>query len=377
MNQDSGKALGTLTNVPNNVSFLGSNPSDSLSKSEITLNWHEDVRHLSISNFQPAEYYEDYFMTTTYSKSMQDLQRTQTDKFKEISLGECANGSFIEIGCGDGSFLNHAQHVFKSVVGVEPSAKFADAASKQGHHVLRGYVTSDSLLTHEKFQYFASRQVFEHLPDPLDCLLGVKGMLTPGAIGLIEVPNGYKALASGRYFEFFPDHVNYYSVNSLVALASAAGFNVLSCGPSFKGDYLELWISLENDAIDYFEQMKTQQIRTLDSISKWALSHSSKSENVLFGCGAKTLAIVSQDPLLFENSFSYVVDSDPNKVGKFLPDTSIEVLSIEDDRLNAIKSVWIMALSYVDEISSLVQSKLPSVTEIVTLDSDFTPRILK
>jgi SAM-dependent methyltransferase len=360
--------LGQLQNVPNDVSFLSKTPNQNYKTSIIELTWHPQVRHISISNYQPEEYYEDYFMTTTYSSSMQDLQKSQVRKFVELSHGRNLAGSFIEIGCGDGSFLNNAKDYFTRVVGIEPSVRFAEAARLNSHEVILGYVTGENMLTEERFDFFASRQVFEHLPDPLDCLIGIRKMLSVGAIGLIEVPNGYAAFRGGRYFEFFPDHVNYYSVNSLVALASAAGFNVISCGESFGGDYLELWVSLDQEPNSYFNQMQNSQSKVISTIRGWNQHHELKVLNVLFGCGAKTLSIIAREPDLFENCFSFAIDSDPNKIGKYIPNTSIEIVALNDPRLLNAKNFWIFALSYVDEIAKMISSEYPQAEDILTFD---------
>jgi hypothetical protein len=365
-----GELLGELTKVPFNVSFLGVGPNEILQTSTIALNWHPEVQHISISNFQTQEYYEDYFMTTTYSSSMQELQMKQVRRFVELSKGKNHAGTLIEIGCGDGSFLNHAKNSFARVVGVEPSTRFAEAARQNSHQVLEGYVQSNSPLTTEKFDFFASRQVFEHLTNPLDCLLGIRQMLNIGAIGVIEVPNGFKALREGRYFEFFPDHVNYYSVNSLVSLANQAGFNVISCGEAFNGDYLEMWVSLEATSAEYFAKMQENRLRIIDSIRVWSFSNQDKNQNALFGCGAKTLSIIAQEPETFEKYFKFAIDSDPNKIGKYIPNTGIEIVGLQDPRLNNTFNFWILALSYVTEIAGLIHQEIPHALHIMTFDSD-------
>jgi len=367
---DSGELLGQLSNVPFNVSYLGVEPNEVLQTSQIALTWHPEVRHISISNFQTEEYYEDYFMTTTYSSSMQELQMNQVRRFVELSKGKNHVGSLIEIGCGDGSFLNHAKNSFARVVGIEPSNRFAEAARKNSHQVLGGYVQSNLPLTTEKFDFFVSRQVFEHLSSPLDCLIGIRQMLNVDAIGLIEVPNGYKAFREGRYFEFFPDHVNYYSVNSLVSLASRAGFNVISCGEAFNGDYLEMWVSLDATATEYFKTMQEHQLKVIDSIRVWGFSNQNKNLNVIFGCGAKTLSIVAQEPETFEKFFKFAIDSDPNKIGKFIPNTDIEIVGLQDPRLSNSIHFWILALSYVTEIADLIHQEILHPHHVLTFDSD-------
>lgn len=363
------EVLGKINSVPQNVSYLASGPNKEVGLTDISLLWDQSNQLTRISNFQTEEYYEDYFMTTTWSTTIQQLQAGQVQKIKRIALDrQASSNSLIEIGCGDGSFLQHAKNSFSRTLGIEPSRPFADFARSQGLEILDGYVVSGSLLTDEKFDAFVSRQVFEHLPDPLDCLNGIREMLNPGAIGLIEVPNGYRALQLGRFFEFFPDHVNYYSVNSLVALASAAGFNVISCNEAFNSDYLELWVQLPGDPKSFHAQLLSSRNALVESAREWVESNS--GSRFIFGCGAKMLSIISVSPEFFSKSFHFAVDSDPNKIGKFIPNTGIEIVSIHDQRLHSCDSALIMALSYVEEISDLIRKNLPGCSSVNSFDYD-------
>lgn len=360
--------LGVLSKVPQNVSFLAESPETSVHSTEITVCWDESNKFTKITNFQTEEYYEDYFMTTTWSESQQALQASQVRKLIDFASDRKFSGSsLVEIGCGDGSFLKHASSSFDRVVGIEPSKAFSKYARNSGLEVLDGYVTSAKLLTQEKFDFFVSRQVFEHLPDPLDCLIGIRGMLNPGAFGLIEVPNGFRALQLGRFYEFFPDHINYYSVTSLVSLADAAGFSVISCNEAFNGDYLELWVQYQPEIKQLSSSLFSHEAEILESIGEW-LTSTSNDSRILFGCGAKMLSIVSKNPALFNRGFKYAVDSDPNKIGKFIPNTSIQVLALTDHRLHECKSALITALSYVDEIAKLITTNIDGCTNLVTLD---------
>lgn len=362
--------IGVLKGVPQNVSYLAPAPNTPVELTEITVCWDESNKFTKITNFQTEEYYEDYFMTTTWSESMQQLQSSQVVRLRELARDRKFDGkSLIEVGCGDGSFLNHATSKFDIVVGIEPSKPFADYARNRGFNILNGYVTSETPLTEDKFDFFVSRQVFEHLPNPLDCLLGIRKMLNPGAIGLIEVPNGFRALHLGRFFEFFPDHINYYSVNSLVSLADSAGFNVISCNESFNGDYLELWIQLVPNVNTLGMNLVELEQKTLDSISSWVIGEPDGTR-FIFGCGAKMLSIVSKNPSLFHKHFKYAVDSDPNKIGKFIPNTGIEILAITDERLMECTTSLITALSYIDEIKNLILSCIPTCTSIVSLNQN-------
>jgi SAM-dependent methyltransferase len=355
--------------VPQNVSCLAVNPNVELKSTEIDFFWNQAIQHLSINSRLKLDYYEDYFMTTTYSSVMQKLQEGQSIKLADIAK-EAFTGkvTLVEIGCGDGSFLQHACNYFDKVVGIEPSNRFAEAARKQGFEIKEGYVSENSIFGLNSIHAFVSRQVFEHLPDPLDCLLGIRSMLVDGAVGLIEVPNGYRAFQNGRFYEFFPDHLNYFSVNSLVSLATTAGFNVISCGESFNGDYLELWVKLNLNQDSWIVKMNKIQHIMIENIRKWTLTQN-EHNIAIFGCGAKTISIISQDPPFFSKFFELIIDSDPNKQNKFVPNSSLKVYSLEDQEVKPINSFLILALSYTDEISKHINHYIGDNVNIYTINS--------
>ena len=362
-------ACGSLESVPGNVSYLSLSPNEVVQQSTIGFLWDPVSRHAAIQNYQPPSYYEDYVMTATYSARMQALQSGQAERLSQICGDSGKPQALIEIGCGDGSFLNHARRYFARVVGVEPSRRFADEAIANGLDVLVGYVNSKSMLTDEKFDCFVSRQVFEHLPDPVDVLKGIRRMLKPGAIGLIEVPNGLRALRLRRFFEFFPDHVNYYSVNSLVSLASSSDFTVIGCNEAFGGDYLELWLRNDVDIESWFPQMREQR----DSISTSLLAvvrsnHETGKRIAVWGAGAKTLCIFAASKPELAECIDCVIDSDPHKHGRFIPNTGIPVIAPADGASRNPDVVLVLALSYREEIATLIRKQFSPNCIILTLD---------
>ncbi|MFM8475235.1 MAG: class I SAM-dependent methyltransferase [Planctomycetaceae bacterium] len=368
-NLASPQRLGTLQSVPENVSFLAAEPSQTFPVCSVDFMWCDRTRHGTISNFQTPDYYLDYLMTTTYSDSMQRLQAAQAARLRSLIESEEGTCSLVEIGCGDGSFLSHAAKHFDHVSGIEPSARFAQEAEAKGFQVLRAYVSENMSPPNQLYDAFVSRQVFEHLPDPLDVLKGIRRMLKKGAVGLIEVPNGERALRLGRFFEFFPDHVNYYSVNSLVDLASRAGFSVIGCHDNFGGDYLELWLRCGQDAQTLFTSMLTTREIVCHSIA-WALDQAAiEGKRVaVWGAGAKTLSIFAAMGPESTKPVAFVVDSDPHKHGCYIPNTGTPVVSVPDAVRLSPDVVLILALTYRAEIEHSVRKLFTPVPEILSLD---------
>lgn len=360
--------LGVLENVPENVSFLSLEPAVNQANANVGLFWNDKIKHLKISNSQPSSYYLDYVMTTSYSKAMQELQYDQVMRLSEL-CNDPERLSFIEIGCGDGSFLKHASNVFGSVTGVEPSVPFCNLARAAGFCVINEYLTSKNVVTDQVFDAFASRQVFEHLDDPIDCLLGIKNILSPGAVGFIEVPNGYRAITEKRFYEFFPDHVNYFSVNSLVALVNEVGFSVIGCNESFNRDYIEVW--MRNDVTDtcLVHDINSARASHIDVLVEW-IDRAYECEGVIafWGVGAKGLSVLSQDPGLISKKVFCAVDSDPNKWGKYIPNTELKIISPEKAASSKVTHVFVLALSYQEEIISYIHNNFPQCKAIATYD---------
>ena len=375
-NKSNYRLFGSLDRIPQNMSYLADSPNFKLGFDKIDLKWSKEIQHIhidnNISSVGGGSYYDDYLMTTSYSNQIQKLQKQQLDKL--ISIYQEKEGlpeSLIEIGCGDGSFLNHAKNRIPRLLGIEPSARFSVSAIKQGHKIINGYVTSSTKLTQDCFDSFVSRQVFEHLPDPLDVLLGIKSMLNPRAVGLIEVPNGYKDMRNKCFYSFFPDHINYFSVNSLVALASQAGFNVVSCHESFGGDYLELFV--RNDTDELVKKCLGDMAIVRDNVCRNLLekikSFSPQKKIMIFGCGAKTLSIFSGFRENISEHIIGVIDSDPNKQGLYIPNTSIKILSLSQSQTLKPDVIIILALSYVDEIKNIIKKNFSKVV-LLSLDKN-------
>ncbi len=356
-----------LENLPANVSALSEQPNTEPFHIRGVLNIYPELAHQTLHSELPADYYDTYLMTASYSAKMQQHQAEQAAKLASICQPQA---SFIEIGCGDGSFLKHCSRHFSHLVGVEPSSVFAAEARQQGFTVIEKYISAENTISDERFHAFASRQVFEHLSDPEDVLNGIRKLLVPGAVGLIEVPNGLRSLLEGRFYDYFPDHIQYYSVASLVNLANKCGFVTLSCETSFGGDYLELWVKyiprLESYSDQLAEVRHSISTTLTDKLLEWKINH---KKVAIWGVGAKTQSLV---PLLTKETLDgvmYAVDSDPHKHHKYIPGTDLQVAPPNTLTSNPPDVMLILALSYRTEIMLQANSLAPGISEIWTIDN--------
>jgi hypothetical protein len=93
------------------------------------------------------------------------------------------------------------------------------------------------------------------VPDPADFLRGLRVMLAPGGVALIEVPDATNVVVDMLGHELWDEHLGYYTERTLRLMLARCGFDVLelSTEPHRGGRNLLCWVrAAENESrIDY------------------------------------------------------------------------------------------------------------------------------
>jgi SAM-dependent methyltransferase len=365
-----------LDRVPRNVSYLAGGPDEAADTATVGLEYVPEYFHVLLSNPNEENYYQDYRMSAFLSDKGRRWFSSQIDKL--IRLHGSNPRSFLDVGCGEGDFLGEVAKVVSHCVGIEPSEVLAERARLKGLNVINGYVSSDLSPTAETFDLFACKQVFEHLMNPVDAMLGIRRMLAPNAVGVIDVPNGFRALREGRFFEFFPDHVSYYSVNSMVGLATRCGFNVLECGPVFDdADYLELWVRNEVAPQSYLGLLVEKRSTIVREVGRALQDRTDRGMHVgIWGAGAKGTCMIPLLPREVLERIDGVIDSDPYKHGRYVPDTPLQVMAPSDERARRLDCIFISNLLFVREVTDHIKAHLPRCREVLSLTEDGKVRVV-
>lgn len=256
-------------------------------------------------------YYDDYFMTQTFSSQMQEYLDDLVDSF--LTTWGVRPGRVLDVGCGDGAFMAPFQRRGITVSGIEPSVQGRARALAQGYKVHAGYISADREIPDSPYDLIVSRQVLEHVDDIRGFLQGMRRNLSGDGYVLIEVPRLEKALEDRRFYDFFPDHVNYFSLATLRTALETNGFDVLETKATMYDEYnvaiARVRAELPFDTVLHNRENLLIQIQDL-------LDQSHDHGVAIWGAGAKGLAIMSK---LDTTNLSAVVDSDPNKIGRFTP----------------------------------------------------------
>jgi SAM-dependent methyltransferase len=306
---------------------------------------------LSKENYVADNYYNDYMMSRTYSSFSRHYQKSLSKDF--VSFFDLKNKLIIDVGFGDGYFSLALMKQGAKVLGIEPSEVASKLAVRKGVRVVKAYV-DDSFKLLKKADAFVACQVFEHTSNPKNLLANIKKFLKLGGYGMIEVPSLVKSLSDDRFYDFFPDHVAYYSPSSLCYMLQLNGFDVISIKHTANSEYITAYfkytrvLGLESNAQILFASYKKELKEFFKRLKGKKIA--------LWGAGAKGISAASFSNIS-NKDIVFCIDSDPNKFNHYLPGSHIRVVSPAILDKEKVDIVIVTAMMYRDEIVSTLMNK--------------------
>lgn len=302
--------------------------------------------HIQISEDMPQHFYEEYIMTVSHSPKMNNFQKEQAvffiDKFK------LKNKNILEVGCGDGNFLSILKELGVHAYGNEPSRPFRELALKKGLNVDELFVDENYSHPAAPFDAVVSREVMEHVPQPIEFLRNIRRVVKSDGYVLIEVPNFEKAIDQLRYYDMFPDHLSYFTRESLTAALLISGFKNVEIFYGMDDEFIYATAqnhSVDNNGLIYAKNKIQTDFEDLFSKYKHI---------AVWGAGGKGIAALGS--LRNCSNIKYVVDSDPFKQNKFLPSSGIKVINPTEFFSDSnIDLLVITNLAYTDEIINILK----------------------
>jgi SAM-dependent methyltransferase len=163
-----------------------------------------------------------------YSSEVESIQATYGRALGWLEARSRQRKALLEIGCGNGFFLQQARRRgWEEVRGVEPSA---DALAKAAPE-LDGAIVQDvmrrGLFAPESFDAVCLFQVLDHIPDPLGLLEECRTVLRPGG-QILALNHNVRAWSARLLAERSPivdiEHTYLYSPETMRRIFAKAGF---------------------------------------------------------------------------------------------------------------------------------------------------------
>ena len=171
----------------------------------------------------------------TYGSELPYLKRTYGKYLEVAGKFRSERDALLEIGCGNGFFLEEAlAYGWRTVRGVELSRAAAEKANENIRHCITCEVMGPGLFAAESFDMVCMFQVFDHFPDPRGVLSACHQVLRPGGL-VLAINHNVKAMSARLLGERSPifdiEHTFLWSADTMSRIFRASGFETLKAGP--------------------------------------------------------------------------------------------------------------------------------------------------
>jgi len=320
---------------------------------------------------KPVSYYKSVIRASGISASMSLFKKKQIKSFSEkFNLNNDAK--VCEIGCGSGEYLKILNNHFIDPLGLEfDNAQIANC-KENGLKVRKGFISNQSYkVNNHKFDAFFIFNFLEHIPSPITFLKGIANNLKPKAFGIIEVPNYDFMLRNNISYDYTPEHLSYFTKQTLNKMLTISGLNVISIREVWHGHILEAIVSHKKEEVVH--QKKTPNKNTLfENIDK-LVDLEYKDGFVVWGACHHSFFILSQ--IKNSKKIKFIVDSAAHKVNRYSPVSAIKINHPEELNIYRPKSLLIMASSYSAEVVKIAKKKYKCIKNLYLLDGNLIKKI--
>lgn len=342
---------------------------------------------------EPVHYFRDVIRAGGGSSTMEALRMSQYEEF--IRIGDLGGKKILEAGCGAGEFLEILARYPVQAYGMEHKEELVRKAREKGLTVSAGYPESEEeVFEHAPFDAFCSFNFLEHQPNPVTYLKAIANNLKEGGFGLLTVPSFEYILEEKSFYEIIPDHIAYYTFESLAYAVQSAGFEIIG-KKRVNRDTLELILKKRAlpDIGGILQQKEAigEQVSALlrlagkekKKIAIWGASHQGFTlcATLLSSRGGEKRSKEEGGRGGFsqsegrEGEILYIIDSAKFKQGRYAPASHIPIVSPAQAKADPPDIVIIVAPGYTDEIAGVIRRDFRSDISVYTLMSESLERL--
>lgn len=193
----------------------------------------------------PKELFTDYVYFSSNSDTMLNSVATLVEK---IAPDLSENSFVIEIASNDGYLLKNYVQKNIPVLGIDPAQNIAKIANEQGVPTLCEFFGEElalRLVTENKLaDVIHANNVMAHVPDINGFLNGIKLLLKPTGMAIIEVPHFLDLVQKLEFDTIYHEHVFYFAIKPLQIACERHGLEIYDIEKiSIHGGTLRLFIS--------------------------------------------------------------------------------------------------------------------------------------
>lgn len=295
-----------------------------------------------------TEYESNYDNTQDYSHFFYKYLTTLAKRLKNSY--KLDQKRVVEVGCGKGHFLKILYDLgVRNLRGFDPT--YYDFDKTIDKLVTKKFFNKSNSEQHADF--IICRHVIEHIPEPKKFVAIIAECLTKKGQMYFEFPNLEWIIKNEVFFDFFYEHCNYFSKNSVIKLFRGLGFENITFHYGLGKQYFQVELGkdkgkkqiLKDTVVDFnlIERfIKRKMNQYLEMINPY-------KHFIIWGAGAKGVTFVNRLKIN-TSKCPYIIDINPNKINKFIPITGQKIVAPEILLKEKFDCIFIMNPAYEREI---------------------------
>jgi hypothetical protein len=313
--------------------------------------------------------FSDYAYFSSYSDSWVAHAKQYADA-AQARFGLTGDSLVTEVASNDGYLLQHFLAKGIPVLGVEPAANVAEAATAKGIRTVVEFLGSQtgSVIAAEygRADLVVANNVFAHVPDIRGFAAGLRALVKDTGLVTLEFPHLLRLIRGRQFDTIYHEHYSYLSLLTASRALETAGLAVVEVeelsthggslrvharpseqaaapGPSVKAVLAEEEAAGLHSLAGY-QGFATDVLTIKADLLNFLISAAREKRQVAgYGAPGKGNTLLNHCGIRAD-LLAYTVDRSPVKQGKFLPGTHIPIYAPE--RLTQTRPDYILVLPW-------------------------------
>lgn len=317
--------------------------------------------------------FKDYCYFSSYSDTMlQYAQDISQKMIKKMNLGETS--LVIELASNDGYLLQYYLSNNVPVLGIDPAENIGKIAQEKGIPTLTDFFSKELALELASKGRFAdlihANNVLAHVPSLNNFVQGIKVILKPEGLAVIEVPYLIDMIEKDEFDTIYHEHLCYFSLTALDNLFTRAGLKIIDVEKlTIHGGSLRLFVSHPHvqQNLNVQEMLEFENKVNVSSINyyKEFANNVNKNKNLLvsllenlkssgktiaaYGASAKGSTLLNVFGIN-EKLLDFVVDRSKEKQGYYTPGSQLPIYAPQELIKKMPDYVLLLTWNFKDEI---------------------------